>query len=54
MEKLDLSSLSLQGKLNLKGFTNLKSLNYSDNELTDLDLNKYEKLEYLDCLNNQL
>jgi len=38
----------------LKDFTNLKSLDCSDNELTDLDLNKCEKLEYLDCLNNQL
>ncbi|CAJ0633570.1 8997_t:CDS:2 [Entrophospora sp. SA101] len=46
VEKLDLSSLGLQGELNLEGFTNLKSLDCSDNELTNLD--KCEKLEYLD------
>ncbi len=26
----------------------------SNNKLIDLDLDEYEKLEYLDCLNNQL
>ena len=54
MEKLVLSSLGLQGELNLEGFTNLKSLGCSDNELTNLDLDECEKLEYLDCSNNQL
>ncbi|CAJ0767237.1 24404_t:CDS:2, partial [Entrophospora sp. SA101] len=52
VEKLDLSSLGLQGELNLEGFTNLKSLDCSDNELTDLDLYECKKLEYLDCSNN--
>ena len=33
VEKLDLSELGLQGELNLEGFTNLKSLDCSDNEL---------------------
>ncbi|CAG8716784.1 7372_t:CDS:2, partial [Funneliformis caledonium] len=41
VEKLDLSSLDLQGNLSLEGFTNLKTLDCSDNELTDLDLHKY-------------
>jgi len=36
----------------LKDFTNLKSLDCSDNELINLDLDECEKLEYLDCLNN--
>ncbi|CAH1769862.1 3070_t:CDS:2, partial [Entrophospora sp. SA101] len=40
VEKLDLSNLGLQGELNLEGFTNLKSLDCSDNELTDLDLDE--------------
>ncbi|CAJ0765830.1 18049_t:CDS:2, partial [Entrophospora sp. SA101] len=52
VEKLDLSNLGLQGELNLEGFTNLKSLDCSDNELTDLDLYECKKLEYLDCSNN--
>ena len=54
IEKLDLSFLSLQDKLNLKGFTNLKKLDVSDNELTNLDLNNCRKLEYLDTFNNQM
>lgn len=53
-EKLDLSSLGLQGELNLEGFTNLKKLDVSDNELTNLDLNDCGKLEYLDASNNQI
>ncbi|CAG8728155.1 3443_t:CDS:1, partial [Funneliformis caledonium] len=52
MKKLDLSSLSLQEDLLLEGFTNLKSLDYNNNKLIDLDLYEYKKLEYLDCLNN--
>jgi hypothetical protein len=50
--KLDLSGLGLQGDLDLKGFTNLKSLDCSDNGLTDLELDDCQKLEYLDCSNN--
>jgi len=52
VEKLDLSSLGLQGDLSLEGFTNLKSLDCSDNELTNLDISDCYKLGYLDCSNN--
>jgi len=54
IEKLDISSLGLQGKLDLKGFTNLKSLDCSDNELTSINLSGCSKLEYLDCSCNKL
>jgi len=38
----------------LEGFTNLKKLDVSDNELTNLDLNDCGKLQYLDASNNQI
>jgi Leucine-rich repeat (LRR) protein len=47
-----LSKLGLQGRLKLEGFTNLKKLDCSDNELTGLDLSDCENLKYLDCSNN--
>ncbi|CFW93423.1 Putative Internalin-related protein [endosymbiont DhMRE of Dentiscutata heterogama] len=52
VEKLDLGELGLSGELNLAGFTNLKRLDVSDNELTKLELDYCPNLEYLDCSNN--
>ena len=52
VKKLDLSSLSLQGELNLEGFTNLKSLDCSDNKLINLDISNCENFKYLNASNN--
>ena len=54
IEKLDISNLGLQGELNLEGFVNLKRLDCSNNELTDLDISECSKLKYLDASNNQI
>jgi len=54
IEKLDISELGLQGDLNLEGFTNLKRLYCSDNELEDLEISDCLNLEYLDCSNNKI
>src|SRR6185437_1972455 len=55
IEKLDISELGLQGDLDLKGFTSLKSLDCSRNELTSINyLSGCSKLEYLDCSCNLL
>ena len=50
---LDISKRELRGRLNLKGFTNLKRLNCSDNQLTSLDLSDCPNLVELKCNNNQ-
>ena len=52
MKKLNLNSLGLQEDLLLEGFINLKSLDYNNNELTNLDISDYYKLEYLNYSNN--
>ena len=54
IEKLDISELGLSGGLNLTGFTNLKYLNCSGNDLIFLNLIDSTQLERLDCSNNQL
>jgi Leucine-rich repeat (LRR) protein len=54
IEKLDISELGLQGNLNLAGFTNLKKLDCSDNDLTSLNLGHCENLKYLDISNNKI
>ena len=41
MKKLNLNSLGLQEDLLLEGFINLKSLDYNNNELTNLDISNY-------------
>lgn len=51
---LDISKRELKGRLNLKGFANLKRLNCSDNQLTSLDLSDCSNLIELKCNNNQL
>lgn len=51
---LDISKRELKGRLNLKGFVNLKRLNCSDNQLTSLDLSDCPDLIELKCNNNQL
>jgi hypothetical protein len=50
---LNISNQKLKGRLNLKGFTSLKSLNCADNQLTGLDLGGCEKLVELNCANNK-
>ncbi|CAG8561860.1 18482_t:CDS:2, partial [Racocetra persica] len=52
--ELDISKENLQGKLNLKGFTNLKELDCHDNQLTELDISDCPNLEVLYCSSNQL
>ena len=54
IEKLDISELGLKDDLSLEGFTNLKKLDCSYNELIDLKINDCQKLEYLDCSSNEL
>jgi len=49
--KLEINDKNLEGDLNLSDFVNLKKLDCSSNQLTDLNLN-YEKLTYLDISNN--
>ena len=50
---LNVSKQELKGTLRLKGFTNLKRLNCSNNQLTSLDLSDCPNLIELDCSNNK-
>ncbi|CAG8627296.1 20086_t:CDS:2 [Gigaspora margarita] len=50
----NISKRNLKGRLNLKGFANLKKLNCADNQLTNLDLSDCPNLVELKCNNNQL
>jgi len=50
---LNVSKQELKGTLRLKGFTNLKRLNCSNNQLTSLDLSDCPNLIELDCSNNE-
>ncbi|CAG8766554.1 21235_t:CDS:2, partial [Racocetra persica] len=52
--KLDINSKELKGFLYLKGFTNLKELDCSNNQLTNLVLLDCPNLETLICNNNKI
>ncbi|CAI2188470.1 2641_t:CDS:2 [Funneliformis geosporum] len=52
--KLDIKRESLEDKLNLNDFTNLKKLNCESNKLTSLNLTNCEKLEKVNCCDNLL
>ncbi|CAI2200348.1 3564_t:CDS:2, partial [Funneliformis geosporum] len=52
--KLDIKRESLEDKLNLNDFTNLKKLNCESNKLTGLNLTNCEKLEKVNCCDNLL
>ncbi|CAG8526011.1 24633_t:CDS:2 [Racocetra persica] len=54
VEKLDISELGLKGELNLCGFTNLRSLDCSNNQLTKLIIKDCPNLKYLDASNNEI
>jgi Leucine-rich repeat (LRR) protein len=54
IEKLDISGQDLTGGLQLRGFTGLKELNCSNNQLTTLDLGDCSNLVKLKCNNNPL
>lgn len=48
------NNMNLQGKLSLKGLTELISLDCSGNQLTELDLRDNIQLNYLNCSQNRL
>ncbi|CAG8462982.1 39495_t:CDS:2 [Gigaspora margarita] len=50
---LDISNQKLKGRLNLKGFANLRRLKCVDNHLTSLELSDCKKLVELNCANNK-
>ena len=52
--ELNISQKNLTGPLKLVGFSNLRELNCSENQITSLDLSDCKKLEKLNCQNNQL
>ncbi|CFW92728.1 protein of unknown function (Leucine Rich repeat domain) [endosymbiont DhMRE of Dentiscutata heterogama] len=52
IKELDISDKNLEGSLNLVGFSELKMLNLSNNQITELKLAGCENLESLDCSNN--
>jgi len=52
--ELTLRSSGLRGRLNLKGFVNLKELDCSNNKIDSLDLSDCENLERLTCYRNLL
>jgi len=53
IEELDIYYHKLEGYLDLNSFVNLRYLNCSDNQLTNLDLSKCSNLEELSCYDNQ-
>jgi len=54
IKELELGDKSLTGSLNLNDFVNLESLDYANNQLTQLDLTNCARLRYLDCRENYL
>jgi len=54
IEELDISEQNLTGSLNLTGFSNLKKLDCSQNQLTSLDLSHCPNLTELRCERNNL
>lgn len=52
--KIDVKNENLKGSLNLEGFINLKELDCSVNQLTNLDLSDCNSLKSLSLSNNQL
>ncbi|CAG8447320.1 9416_t:CDS:2 [Racocetra fulgida] len=50
---LDISGQKLKGRLNLKGFANLRRLNCAGNQLTSMDLSGCKKLVELNCADNK-
>jgi len=51
--ELDIGNQDLEGMLRLKGFTNLKKLNCSNNKLTKLNLSDCPNLVELNISNNE-
>lgn len=54
VESIDLSFKNLSGELDLSGFTSLKSLDLSGNEITGVTLSNCSSLEEIDCSFNKL
>lgn len=54
VESIDLSFKNLSGELDLSGFSSLKSLDLSGNEITDVTLSNCSSLEEIDCSFNKL
>jgi Leucine-rich repeat (LRR) protein len=53
ISQLDISDQKLEGRLRMKGFTNLKELNCSNNQLTSLNLGDCPNLTEFKCDNNK-
>jgi len=53
-KKLDISYENLKGELDLSDFTNLKYLDCSYNELTNLNISDCRQLKFLNCGYNKL
>ncbi len=54
VESIDLSFKNLSGELDLSGFSSLKSLDLSGNEITGVTLSNCSSLEEIDCSFNKL
>ncbi|MGN1123779.1 MAG: hypothetical protein ACI4RR_05490 [Eubacterium sp.] len=54
VESIDLSFKNLSGELDLSGFSSLKSLDLSGNEITGVTLTNCSSLEEIDCSFNKL
>lgn len=52
--EIDISHKKLSGSLNLRGFSELKKLDCSFNQITDLDLNGCRHLEEVNCSFNKI
>ena len=54
VESIDISFKNLSGELDLSGFSSLKSLDISGNEITGVTLSNCSSLEEIDCSFNKL